>query len=133
MNIPPIATGTTGTATKTVAEADLATALGSGNVDVFGTPAMIALMEEAAVAALAGILPAGLTSVGIYLEVHHLAATPPGMHVQAVATVTEVDGRIVSFDISASDAAEQIGRGVHRRVIVEHDRFQQRTAAKGHG
>ncbi len=88
MNLPSIKPGLTGTAEKTVSAADLATAHRSGTVDVFATPAMIALMEEAAVAALADVLPAELTSVGISLDIRHLAATPPGMPVQATATVT---------------------------------------------
>lgn len=130
MSIPAIESGQSGTAARTVDASVLATSLGSGTVEVFGTPAMIALMEEAAVAALASVLPAELTSVGIYLEVHHVAATPPGLRVQATATVRKVDGRTVTFDVSASDGVEEIGHGVHRRVIVDRDKFEQRAQAK---
>ena len=130
MNLPSIKPGLTGTAEKTVSAADLATAHRSGTVDVFATPSMIALMEEAAVAALADVLPAELTSVGISLDIRHLAATPPGMPVQATATVREVDGRVITFDVTASDSIEEIGRGSHRRAIVDGASFVQRTNAK---
>jgi fluoroacetyl-CoA thioesterase len=130
MNIPEIATGLTVHARRTTTSADTATALGSGTVEVLGTPAMIALMEEAAVATLAGVLPGNLTSVGIYLEVHHLAATPPGMEVWATATVTEVDRREISFEVEASDSVGIIGRGLHRRVIVDQAKFLQRAQEK---
>lgn len=130
MNIPDIAAGLTGTSQTVVDESNLATALGSGTVAVFGTPAMVALMEEAAVSALSSVLPADLTSVGIYLEIHHLAATPPGIAVQATAIVKEVDGRVVTFELNASDGAEPIGRGIHRRVIVDQARFLQRAQEK---
>ena len=130
MNIPDIATGTSGKAARIVDPSNLASTLGSGTVDVLGTPAMIALMEQAAVAALADLLTEELTSVGIYLEIRHLAATPPGMEVQATATVKEVDGRVVTFDVSASDSVETIGSGLHRRMIVDLAKFQQRASEK---
>lgn len=130
MNLPAIQPGLTATAQKIVTEHDLATAHRSGTVDVFATPALIALMEEAAVAALAEILPDGLTSVGVSVDVRHLAATPLGMSVQATAAVTEVDGRIVTFEVTASDAVEEIGRGTHRRAIVERAKFQRRANEK---
>ncbi len=130
MHIPDITVGASGKATRRVDPSNLASALGSGTVDVLGTPVMIALMEQAAVAALADVLPSELTSVGIYLEIQHLAATPPGMEVQATATVKEVDGRVVTFDVSASDNVETIGSGIHRRVIVDLAIFQQRASEK---
>ncbi|MFN2201857.1 MAG: thioesterase family protein [Caldilineaceae bacterium] len=125
-----IAAGLSGTSSRIVGSADLATSMGSGTVEVFATPAMIALMEEAAVDALAPALPDGLTSVGIYLEVHHLAGTPLQMSVSATATVIEVDGRVITFEVSATDGLEIIGRGVHRRVIVDGARFVERVSAK---
>ena len=125
-----VETGRTGTASRIVSEADLAPVLGSGTVAVYATPAMVALMEAAAVDALADVLPEGLTSVGIYMEVHHLAATPPQMKVKAQATVTEVDGRVITFEVSASDSLELIGRGIHRRAVVDSARFLERVGAK---
>lgn len=130
MDIPNIQTGLTGTARRRVRATDLAPALGSGTVDVFGTPALVALMEEAAVNALADALPSHLTSVGVYLEIRHLAATPAGMGVQASATVTSVEGRTITFDVQASDNAEPIGRGTHKRVIVDSAKFQRDAEAK---
>ncbi len=130
MKIPAIEPGLSGTSLVTVAAEDLATAHGSGTVDVFATPAMVALMEEAAVAALSDVLPSDLTTVWIHRDVRHVAATPLGMAVQATATVTEVDGRIVTFEVSATDAAEEIGRGTHRRAIVDRVSFQTRADAK---
>ena len=130
MDLPDLKPGLTGTTHRTVSAADTAETLGSGDVAVFGTPALIAMLEEAAVAALAGVLPAELTSVGVYLEVHHLAATPPGMAVSAQATITTVDERSVTFEVTAADAVEPIGRGIHRRVLVNRARFQQRAESK---
>ena len=114
--------GLTGNAECVVNESNVASALGSGTVIVFATPAMLALMEEAAVDALAGVMPDGWLSVGVYAEIHHLAATPPGMTVQATATVTAVEGRVVTLDVQAHDDTELIGHGVHRRVIVDSAR-----------
>jgi len=93
--------GITGKA-STVATADkLATHLGSGGIDVYATPAMIALMEGAAIKAIDHLLPAGQASVGIALEVKHLAATPAGQTIRAEAKVTAVDGRQVTFTVKA--------------------------------
>jgi fluoroacetyl-CoA thioesterase len=117
--------GLTGTASITVTADLTAAALGSGNVDVYSTPALIALIEAAAINALAGHLGDGQTSVGTALNVKHLAATPVGMNVIATATLTAVDGRRLVFDISASDEVELIGRGTHERFIVDQARFEQ--------
>ncbi len=130
MDLPDLKPGLTGAARRTVATADTAAALGSGDLPVFGTPALIALLEQAAVDALSGVLPAELTSVGVYLEVHHIAATPPGMAVQAQAIVTTVDERSITFQVTAEDAVEAIARGVHRRVLVNRARFQARAEGK---
>jgi len=97
---------------------------------VFSTPSMINLMEHAAREALGPYLEPNEESVGTALEVTHLAATPLGEQVRGVATVTELDGRNIGFDIAAFDRAEQIGRGTHRRAIITMDRFQQHLAQK---
>ena len=131
MEIPQIDIGATGSVEQLVGRGSLATTLGSGTTNVYGTPAMIALMEQAAVTALTDILPDNLTSVGIRLDVQHLAATPLGMDVSATAVVTAVDGRIVTFTVSASDDVEEIGRGTHQRAIVDAAKFQQRVNDKG--
>ena len=127
----PLAPGLTGEATVRVSETHTAAALGSGNVSAFSTPALIALMEGAAVAALEGRLPDGQTSVGTRLDVRHLAATPVGMTVRATATLIQVDGRRLVFAVEAHDDAEQVGAGTHERFVVERARFEARVAAKG--
>ena len=122
--------GLTGGASVTVTGDLTAAALGSGNVAVYSTPAMIALLEAAAINALAGYLDEGQTSVGTRLDVQHLTATPVGMSVQATATLKEVDGRRLVFEVSASDEVEEIGRGSHERFVVDQARFEQRTQSK---
>ena len=124
--------GLTGEATGEVTPANTASALGSGDVPVFATPAMIELMEAAAVDALRDVLEAGQTTVGVYLDVQHLAATPVGMKVHAEARLMAVEGRRLTFRVSASDESEPIGVGAHQRVIVDQERFLSRTRAKQH-
>lgn len=126
----PLNPGLQGHAEWTVSEAHTAAALGSGSLPVLGTPALLALMEAAAVDALAAHLPPETTSVGVYAELHHLAATPVGMTVRAEATLAAVEGRTLTFDITAHDAQEQIGRAIHRRALVERDRFMRRAEGK---
>lgn len=104
--------------------------LGSGGADVFATPAMIALMEADAVAAIDALLPPGQASVGTFIVVHHLAATPLGAEVRARAEVTAVDGREVSFRVEAWDDVERIGEGAHTRFVIDLDRFAKRVAEK---
>jgi predicted thioesterase len=116
--------------TETVTELLLATRLGSGRVAVYATPAMIALMESAAVAAIEPLLPEGQASVGVALDVRHLAATPPGQQVRARAEVNEVDGRKVTFTVRAWDEQELIGEGTHTRYAIDVARFMQRVESK---
>jgi predicted thioesterase len=108
----------------------LATTMGSGSVAVYATPAMVALMEAAAVCALAPVLPEGESSVGIALDVKHVAATPPGKHVRARAEVIEVDGRKVTFRVEAWDEVERIGQGTHTRYLIDVERFMERVEGK---
>lgn len=123
----PLETGITGEASITVSDDLTAAALGSGNVNVFSTPAMIALMEEAAVRALEGRLETGQTSVGTSLNVKHLAATPVGIRVKAQAILKEIDGRRLVFEVSASDSYEKVGEGTHERFIVDRARFEHKV------
>ena len=122
--------GLTGTAQTTVTDANTALALGSGQVPGYATPALVALLEEAAVNALKPSLEAGKTSVGTRIEVSHLAATPIGMIVRAPATLSAIDGRRLVFDVVAYDEAEQIASGIHERVIVDEQRFLARVQEK---
>ena len=116
-----------------VTEAETASRWGSGLVPVFSTPALVGLMESAAVQALEGALPAGQTTVGGHIDVHHLAATPVGMEVRARAELIAVDGRKLTFKIEAWDAVEAIGRADHERFVVDEAKFLARTQAKGKG
>ena len=98
-----------------VTEQNTALAVGSGDVPVFATPMMMALMEGAAAQCLAQFLEEGKTSVGGNISSSHVSATPVGMEVRAVATITEVDGKKVKFAIEAYDEAGLIGKGDHVR------------------
>jgi predicted thioesterase len=108
---------------RTVTRADTASALGSGDVDVLGTPAVVALCELAAVHAVGGALGPNETTVGMRIDLEHLAPTLPDAHVAATARLVEVDGRTLRFTVQASDAAGEIARGTHVRVLVDRERF----------
>lgn len=123
--------GLTGSAEVTVTDSLTAAALGSGSVNVYSTPALVALLEAAAIHALQGRLSGDQTSVGTALNVRHLAATPVGMTVRARAVLREVDGRRLVFDVSASDEVELVGEGTHERFIVSRARFEERVRGKG--
>jgi predicted thioesterase len=127
---PKLIPGLTGAASGEVTVANTAIALGSGDVPVFATPALAGLMEAAAVDALCDALDEGQTTVGVQLDLQHLAATPVGMTVRAEARLMTVEGRRLTFRVSAADATEQIGVGTHQRVIVDRERFMHRTLAK---
>jgi fluoroacetyl-CoA thioesterase len=113
-----------------VTDDDTASKWGSGLVPVFSTPALVGLMESSAVAALSGHLSPGQTSVGMRIDVRHLAATPVGMLVRARAELTAVEGRKLAFKIQAWDEVELIGEAEHERFIVDEARFLGRIQAK---
>ena len=115
----------------TVTEADTAARWGSGLVPVYSTPALVGQMENTAVVALTGHLPAGQTTVGGRIDVRHLAPTPVGMKVRAVAELVEVAGRKLVFKIEAWDAVEKIGEATHERFIIDEAKFMARVQAKG--
>jgi fluoroacetyl-CoA thioesterase len=122
--------GLIGETRSVVTEKDTAAHLGSGTVPVFGTPALVGLMEAAAVQALADFLPAGQTSVGARIDVRHLTPTPVGMHVRARAELVETEGRRLSFRIEAWDEVERIGEATHERMIIDAERFVTKARAK---
>lgn len=122
--------GLTGRAELVVSAEHLASAVGSGLVDVFSTPMLIALMENAAVDAVGTALAPGQTSVGVHLDVRHLAATPRGMRVCAHAELTAVEGRMLSFRVWAEDERDRIGEGTHQRAVIDRARFEQKVAEK---
>lgn len=123
--------GSVGTASVDVTPAATAVALGSGDLPVLATPRMIALMEEAACAALGSALLPESTSVGIHVDVRHGVASPLGATVTATACISEVSGTRVSFEVRASHERNgesvEIGRGTHRRVIVDREAFLARV------
>jgi fluoroacetyl-CoA thioesterase len=104
--------------------------LGSGNVAVFATPEMVRWMERSAVAAVDFLLPEGYRTVGIRVDVRHLAATPLGMTVRSRAELLAVDGRKLTFRVEAFDEVEKVGEGIHERVIVDLGRFRERVESK---
>lgn len=121
-----LTTGMSATVTLTVTDADTAQALGSGDVPVLGTPRVIALAEAATVAATARSLDAGQTTVGVRVELDHLAATPIGRTVSAEATLSEVDGRRLTFEVLVRDGETIAAKGIIRRVLVERGRFLEK-------
>jgi fluoroacetyl-CoA thioesterase len=114
-----------------VTDEDTASKWGSGLVPVFSTPALVGLMESAAVAALTGHLLSGQTSVGGRIDVRHLAATPVGMQVRAWAELTAVQGRKLLFKVQAWDEVELIGEADHERFLIDEARFLAKIQAKG--
>lgn len=113
-----------------VEEKDTAMAHGSGTLAVLATPRMIALMEESAYKCIDKYLEEGQSSVGTYLDVKHLAATPVGMDVYAESEVIEIDGRKVVFSVKAYDEKGLIGEGKHERFIVYSEKFVAKTYQK---
>ena len=113
-----------------VEEKDTAKAVGSGTLAVLATPRMIALMEEAAYKCIGAELESGSTSVGTLMDVKHLSATPVGMDVTAIAEVTGIEGRKVTFKVEAYDGVGMIGEGIHERFIVFEERFVAKTYSK---
>src|SRR5258708_26595819 len=118
--------GLTGEATTTVVHENTAAYVGAGGVEVFATPMMIALMENAAWRAVADSLEEGDVTVGTLVNVQHLAATPLGQHVRATAELIEIDGRRLVFKVEAYDEKRKIGEGQHERSIVILERFLKR-------
>ena len=114
----------------TVTENDTAKSVGSGELSVFATPRMCALMEESAYKCVANDIGEGNSTVGTMLNINHVSATPVGMKVRAVAKVTAVDGRKISFELKAYDECGLIGEGTHDRFIVPSEKFMSKTNAK---
>lgn len=125
-----ITVGMKGSAQVEVVHENTAAAVGSGALEVYATPSMIALMEKAAMELVAPCLEEGQGTVGVELNVEHLAATPVGMTVRAEVELTAVEKRMLSFKVEAYAGDELIGRGTHKRCIVFNDRFMEKTLAK---
>lgn len=118
-----LAPGLVGDVSTTVTDSDTAQALGSGDVRVLATPRVLALVEAATVAAVAGALDADRTSVGTRVELDHLAPSPVGTSVQARAELVEVAGRRLTFEVSLSQGGEVVARGRVTRAVVARSRF----------
>jgi predicted thioesterase len=113
-----------------VTDRDTARALGSGEVEVLGTPMVVALCERAAVQSLAGHLDPGHTSVGVRISLDHVAPTVPGRTVTATASLEAVDGRTLEFAVEACDDTGTIAKGLHTRVLVESAPFMDGAASR---
>jgi fluoroacetyl-CoA thioesterase len=122
--------GLSGTEVQRVTSNTTAIHYGSGLVEVFATPAMVALMEKAALKAVQSRLPEGYNTVGVEISVKHTKATPKGMKVRSEATLKEVDGNKLLFEVVAWDEEGVIGRGTHTRSIVETEKFMSRLRNK---
>ncbi|WP_314923530.1 thioesterase family protein [Mogibacterium diversum] len=123
-------TGIKGYKEITVTKELTAISLGSGDLEVYATPAMIALMEETASESVKPKLEIGQGSVGTYIAIKHLAATPIGMRVRCESELVEVDGRRLVFNITAYDEKDKIGEGTHERFIISNDKFQSKVNSK---
>ena len=107
-----------------------AAAVGSGTLNVYATPAMIALIEETAWKSVAPYLEEGQSTVGTRLDVSHVAPTPLGMTVRCETELTEVDGRRLVFAVNVYDKAGLIGKGTHERFIIMSEKFQAKADSK---
>lgn len=123
-------TGLTGTYGIVVADEHTAPFVGSGKVRVLATPVMINLIEAAALECCERHLPEGHQSLGIHLDVRHIAATPVGMKATATAELVKIEGRMLTFRVEARDERELIGDGTHQRVVVNVERFDKRVQRK---
>jgi fluoroacetyl-CoA thioesterase len=130
MGIEDVVPGLVGQMELIVAEEHTARHLGSGGVAVLATPEMVRLMERASVAAVDHLLPSGQRTVGIHVDVRHLAATPAGMRVTARSELVTVEGRKLTFYVEAHDEVEKVGEGIHERMIIDLDRFRSRVESK---
>lgn len=108
----------------------LAANVGSGDVKVFSTPMMIALMEHATCQCVKGSLAEGETTVGTQIDVTHLSATPAGLEVTATAKIAKIDGRKITFEVTCADKGGIVGSGTIGRIVVDRERFETRARGK---
>ncbi len=126
-----VAVGLKGVARLVVGEADTARALGSGDVNVLGTPRMVALFEQATVDALRGMLDDGQSSVGMRVQIDHLQPTPIGAEVVVEAMLDKVEGRRITFAVTASDSGGLVAAGKVTRVLVDVQKFMSKCCSAG--
>ena len=125
-----IIVGMKGEVSTLVEREDTAREVGSGDLLVYATPCMVALMEGAACEAIADALSDTQTTVGTALNIEHISATPVGLEVRAEAEVTAVEGKVITFEVRAFDEAGEIGKGTHKRVIVNSQKFLEKAYNK---
>ena len=125
-----ITVGMKGEVFTQVEREDTAKEVGSGDLLVYATPCMVALMEGAACEAIANALSDAQTTVGTMLNIEHISATPVGLEVRAEAEVTAVEGKVITFTVTAFDEAGEIGKGTHKRVIVNSQKFLDKAYNK---
>ena len=125
-----ITVGLKGEVCTLVEREDTAKEVGSGDLLVYATPCMAALMEGAACEAIADCLKDTETTVGTALSIEHISATPVGLEVRAEAEVTAVEGKVITFQLHAYDEAGEIGKGTHKRVIVNSQKFLEKVYDK---
>jgi fluoroacetyl-CoA thioesterase len=130
VDLAPITAGLKGSAQLVVGPEHTAPFVGSGRIPVLATPVMINVIERAALNAVEHLLPPGHQSLGIQLDVSHVAATPVGLRVTATAEVLRLEGRTITFRVEARDDIEAIGGGIHQRVVVSVARFDARVQRK---
>jgi predicted thioesterase len=123
----PLQTGLFGAVILTVSDNDTAIAMHSGDVPVLATPRVVALMEEASVLAVKGHVPAGHTTVGMRVQLDHVAPTAVGQDVRAEAQLEKIDGRRLTFAVTVTDAHGLAAAGKVTRVLVEVERFLEKT------
>lgn len=114
----------------TVDKINVARVVGSGTLDVFATPAMVALMEQAAMKAVVPYLAEGETTVGSQMNCSHLAPSPVGAIIEATAEVVEVEGRKITFAVEAYCGEQLIGNGIHVRYVVDAERFMSKMQSR---
>lgn len=123
--------GIKGKQTVTVTREQTAAHYGSGALEVFATPAMVALLEETAWKSVQPYLEAGQGTVGTRVDVRHLAATPPGMQVTCESELVEIDRRRLVFQVEIYDEKTKVGEGIHERFVIQSDKFLAAANAKG--
>lgn len=122
--------GIKNTITIKVTQDKTAKVMGSGILDVFATPSMVALMEQTAAESVQPLLDEGVTSVGTKINVEHLSADPVGIEVECESILTEVDNRRLCFDIVVSDKHGVVGKAYHERFLIKSESFMNKTNAK---
>jgi len=126
-----VAVGLKGEAKLVVSDADTAVALGSGDVEVLGTPRLVALFEEATINAMRGVLEEGQSSVGMRVQIDHLQPTPVGAEVMVEAHLEKIEGRRITFTVTASDSGGLVAAGKVTRVLVDVERFMTKCCQAG--